>query len=283
MDGLVLPTATLDDTVPCLHDPATNRFAKWSGWMNLLRCLCVPALAMLLAACGSNPTKVEQSPLATAGQVVLVTSPDWNAPGGTLRTFERTEAGWREVGQARKVTLGRAGSAWGIGLHAPQLDGPRKREGDGRSPAGIFLVGEAFGYPEHVDTGLDYHPMDAGDWCVDVSGSLYYNRIVNVAKVGGHAVEGSSEPMRRDLHADGDQRYRIGFVVEHNAAGADRGGSCIFAHVWKSPDDATAGCTAMSDANMQQLLGWLDRRRNPMFILLPEDAYAQLRAEWMLP
>jgi len=251
--------------------------------MTLLRSLCLSLLAIVLAGCGSSPNKVEQSPLAAAGQLVLVTSPGWDTPAGTLRTFERTETGWREVGPARKVTLGRAGSGWGIGLHVPQIVGPRKREGDGRSPAGIFLVGPAFGYPERVDTGLEYHAMDAGDWCVDVSGSLYYNRIVNVAKVGEHAIEGSTEPMRRDLHAGGDQRYRIGFVVEHNAAGADRGGSCIFAHVWKSPDDATAGCTAMSDADMQALLRWLDRRRNPMFVLLPEDAYAQLRAEWMLP
>jgi L,D-peptidoglycan transpeptidase YkuD (ErfK/YbiS/YcfS/YnhG family) len=251
--------------------------------MKTLRRLFVPALALLIAACSSNEHKVEQSPLAAAGQLVLVTSPDWDTAAGTLRTFERAETGWREVGQARRVTLGRAGSAWGIGLHAPQLNGPRKQEGDGRSPAGIFNVGDAFGYPERVDTGLEYHAMDAGDWCVDVSGSLYYNRIVNVAKVGERGIAGSTEPMRRDLHADGDQRYRIGFVVDHNVAGADRGGSCIFAHVWKSPDDATAGCTAMSDADMQALLRWLDRRRNPMFILLPEDAYAQLRAEWMLP
>src|SRR6478735_8588403 len=272
--------AALDDTKACLHDRTTNPASKKrSGSMKMLRSLCVPALAILLASCGSSPKKVEQSsPLEAAGQVVLVTSPGWDAPTGTLRTFERTETGWREVGQARNVTLGRAGSGWGIGLHEPQVVGPRKQEGDGRSPAGIFLVGEAFGYPEKVDTGLEYHAMDAGDWCVDVSGSLYYNRIINVAKVGEHAIEGSSEPMRRDLHADGDQRYRIGFVVEHNPSGADRGGSCIFAHVWKSPDDSTAGCTAMSDANMQDLLRWLDRRRNPMFVLLPEDAYAQLRA-----
>ena len=251
--------------------------------MNMRRSLCALALAVLLQACSSHPEKIETSPLAAAGQVVLVTSAGWNEPRGKLRTFERTEAGWQEVGHARSVTLGRAGSGGGIGLHEPQVVGPRKREGDGRSPAGIFLVGQAFGYPEHVDTGLEYRAMSAGDWCIDVSGARYYNRIVNEGVVGARAVEGSTEPMRRDIHADGDQRYRIGFVVEHNAAGADRGGSCIFAHVWKSPDDSTAGCTAMSDADMQALLRWLDRSRNPMFVLLPEDAYAQLRVEWMLP
>jgi L,D-peptidoglycan transpeptidase YkuD (ErfK/YbiS/YcfS/YnhG family) len=125
--------------------------------------------------------------------------------------------------------------------------------------------------------------MVANDWCVDVSGTRYYNRIVNTARVGDAAVKNATEPMRRDIHFDGDQRYRIGFVIAHNPAGGDRGGSCIFAHVWKSPQDATAGCTAMSDADMQQLLRWLDRNRNPRFVLLPEAEYARLQAQWLLP
>jgi L,D-peptidoglycan transpeptidase YkuD (ErfK/YbiS/YcfS/YnhG family) len=89
--------------------------------------------------------------------------------------------------------------------------------------------------------------------------------------------------MRRDLHADGDQRYRIGFVVEHNPDGRDRAGSCIFAHVWKAPGAATAGCTAMSDADMQQLLRWLDRRQSPRFVLLPAREYERLGEAWKLP
>jgi L,D-peptidoglycan transpeptidase YkuD (ErfK/YbiS/YcfS/YnhG family) len=116
-----------------------------------------------------------------------------------------------------------------------------------------------------------------------VSASPLYNRIVDAADVGADAVRGSTVPMRRDLHAGGDQRYRLGFVIEHNPAGGDMQGSCIFAHVWKSPDDATAGCTAMSDANMQVLLRWLDRDRNPRFVLLPEREYARLQAQWLLP
>ena len=251
--------------------------AKWQA-------LCMLALTVLLSDCASKPESISHSPISDAGQLVLVTSAGWDAPTGHLRTFERTEAGWREVGSARDVTLGRAGSAWGIGLHLPEIKaGPLKREGDGRSPAGAFAIGFAFGYPDHVDTGLEYHPMDANDWCDDVSGSRYYNRIVNTAKVGEAAVKGASEPMRRDLHVDGDQRYRIGFVIEHNPAGGDMQGSCIFAHVWKSPEDATAGCTAMSDANMQALLRWLDRDRNPRFVLLPEREYARLQAQWLLP
>jgi L,D-peptidoglycan transpeptidase YkuD (ErfK/YbiS/YcfS/YnhG family) len=82
---------------------------------------------------------------------------------------------------------------------------------------------------------------------------------------------------------NGDQRYRLGFVIEHNAAGERGAGSCIFGHLWKSPTDATTGCTAMSDATMVHLLAWLKREDTPIFVLLPEHEYGRLYAEWGLP
>jgi L,D-peptidoglycan transpeptidase YkuD (ErfK/YbiS/YcfS/YnhG family) len=249
-----------------------------------LRTFALLLVAMLSGACASS-TRVasEVSPLDQSGQLVLVVTPGWDANRGTLRRFERNGAGWREVGTATAVTIGRTGAAWGLGLSPAQADGPQKREGDGRSPAGVFAIGEAFGYPGSFDTGLDYHAMRDSHWCVDVNGSPLYNRIVDANEVGAEAVKGSSEPMRRDLHADGDQRYRLGFVIEHNAGGADMGGSCIFGHIWKSPEDSTTGCTAMSDADMQLLLRWLRKDRSPRFALLPESEYLRLRSTWRLP
>src|SRR3546814_17273004 len=103
-----------------------------------------------------------------------------------------------------------------------QTGGPAKREGDGRAPAGVFAIGEAFGYAAQAQTALPYAPMQAGSWCMDVVDSPLYNRIVDARDVGDAAVEGSSEPMRRDLHNDGDQRYRSGFVIEHTQEEIER-------------------------------------------------------------
>jgi L,D-peptidoglycan transpeptidase YkuD (ErfK/YbiS/YcfS/YnhG family) len=217
-----------------------------------------------------------------AQQLVLVTTPDWDSSQGTLRTFVRTEAGWKEVDAASSVVIGRAGAAWGVGLHGTQA-GPRKREGDGRSPAGAFAVGAAFGYADAVSTALHYEPMDSNDWCVDVSASPHYNRIVDSKEVGVDAVAGSTEPMRRDLHVNGDQLYKIGFVIKHNPANERDAGSCIFAHVWKSADVPTAGCTAMAEPAMSRLLSWLRPEAAPVFVLLPMGEYARLRDGWGLP
>ena len=251
----------------------------------------MPAFMLLaLAACAQAPAQVHAPlPWDGARQAVVVTTDGWDATHGTLRRFERVAAGgWRAVGEARPIVVGRNGSGWGLGLHpapdaAVAAGDPVKREGDGRAPAGVFAIGTAFGYAGSAGTALPYQAMDAGDWCIDVSGSPLYNRIVDVDDVGASAVEGSTEPMRRDLHADGDQRYRLGFVIEHNAAAVPQAGSCIFAHLWKTPGTATAGCTAMAPKTMEAVLGWLDPDAQPVFVLLPAGEYAALRAGWRLP
>ena len=89
--------------------------------------------------------------------------------------------------------------------------------------------------------------------------------------------------MRRDLHADGDQRYKLGFVIEHNSRGVPGAGSCIFAHLRDRADSSTAGCTAMAEPAMKFLLAWLREREHPVFVLLPLGEYMRLRAEWRLP
>ena len=243
-------------------------------------------LSLVLATACSHrlPASTDAAQWAEAGQLVLVTTADWDAQTGTLRYYERAGAGWKQIGNPFDVTVGRTGTAWGIGLHTARSDGPVKREGDGKAPAGVFAIGTAFGYADQATTGLRYQAMTTNDWCIDVPASNYYNKIIDRSTVKAPYLDQSSEPMRRDLHADGDQRYREGFVIEHNRDGAvANGGSCIFAHLWKAPGETTAGCTAMAPADMGPLLAWLDAGKHPVFVELPQAQYAALKADWRLP
>lgn len=253
--------------------------------LHVTRWLLRLATLMLLAACAHRPPVGTQTARwQHATQLVLVTTDHWDADHGVLRNYSRTGDGpWHPAGAATPVVIGRSGSAWGIGLHDAQPASPIKHEGDGRSPAGVFTIGEAFGYAATAATALPYDALQASEYCIDVSGSPLYNQIVDANKVGADAVRDSTEPMRRDLHADGDQRYRLGFVIEHNPQGKPAAGSCIFAHLWKSPDSNTAGCTAMDPAAMQALLAWLDPKQQPIFVLLPQAEYMRLQQAWQLP
>lgn len=248
-----------------------------------LRIFTAALCALVVAGCAHRAAAPVVLPWNAAEQMVVVVTPEWDANHGLLHTFERSNGSWNEVGRSQPVMVGRNGSAWGLGLHSDLPAGPVKREGDGRSPAGVFDIGTAFGYAGRVETSLPYSAMQRSHYCMDVSASPLYNQIVDAREVGDNAVAGSTEPMRLDLHSAGDQRYRLGFVIEHNPQARPDAGSCIFAHLWKQPGDVTAGCTAMDDGSMTRLLDWLRPDRRPVFVLMPQAQYLSLQDAWMLP
>lgn len=252
-----------------------------------LRWVGLVAAVLAMAACAGQPVRpaTEAAAWQDARQMLLVTTADWDASDGRLQRYQRSaaDAPWQPVGTPVTVTVGRTGTAWGVGLHPEQTGGPRKREGDGKAPAGAFAIGTAFGYASGADTALPYQAMEASDWCVDVNASPLYNRIVSTREVGEAAVAGSTEPMRRDIHKDGDHRYQWGFVIGHNPANVPGAGSCIFAHVWDAPGTPTAGCTAMPEDEIREVLAWLQPGASPVFVLLPDAERRRLQAAWSLP
>ena len=238
----------------------------------------------------SRPARVP-APLARSRQLILVTTPDWNSVRGTLRRFERAGARgeWRQAGEPFAVVVGRSGLGWGEGVLAVPgggsagkglEGGPFKKEGDGRAPAGVFRLGPAFGFDGSDEAGwvrLPYKPLTPSTECVDDTASTHYNLIVERGRVG--AVDWNSSERMRSVEG-----YRWGVVVLHTAEPPVAGrGSCIFLHVWAGPERGTAGCTAMERAQLESLLRWLDPRKRPLLVQLPEGEYARLRADWRLP
>lgn len=176
--------------------------------------------------------------------------------------------------------LGWAGLAWGIGLHPSIGDGPVKEEGDGRSPAGIFAFGSAFGYapPEQAAfIKMPYTQATSDLDCVDDPSSSFYNQLVHSDAVQPDWY--SAEPMRRS-----DSLYRWGLVVQHNTKSPQPGaGSCIFMHIWRDSQDSTVGCTATDESQVKDLLGWLDPAKSPRLVQLPQAEYDAHRTSWSLP
>ena len=218
---------------------------------------------------------------AASRQLVLVVTPAWDSTSGELRRFARTGAGapWRPVGAPVPIVVGRSGLAWGADSLGSPGD-PHKREGDGRSPAGVFPLDTAFGFapaPAMSWVRLPYMPLTAGTECVDDTASVHYNSVVDRAQVA--RVDWSSAERMREIGA-----YRVGVIVGYNATPRRVGrGSCIFLHIWGGPGSSTAGCTAFPQADVEALLGWLDPARKPVIVQLPAAQYQRLRGRWRLP
>ncbi len=156
---------------------------------------------------------------------------------------------------------------------------PHKREGDGKSPAGIFKLTSTFGSADKpVFVKLPYTKLVEGTECVDDVKSSHYNTIVDRTQVG-NVDWNSSEKML----AVGAQ-YDLGVFVAHNSNPPVAGkGSCIFLHIWKTDATGTAGCTAMERATIEKILGWLDAGKNPVLVQMPEEDYRRFQSQWKLP
>jgi len=234
------------------------------------RLLALALSTLLLSPCNA------QIPVSTS-QLLVVTTANWSEIHGTAQRYERDGKGFSKVGAPFPIVVGRTGLAWGRGL-APGAspEGPSKHEGDGKSPAGLFYLGTAFGYEATATTRLPYLPLTASIECVDDADSAHYNELLDSRQYSRDWH--SSEQMRRS-----DELYHYGIVVNHNTPPVPGLGSCVFLHIWRNADSATVGCTAMEQANMMLLLQWLDPRKQPLLVQMPQAQYQANRSSWDLP
>jgi L,D-peptidoglycan transpeptidase YkuD (ErfK/YbiS/YcfS/YnhG family) len=229
------------------------------------------------------PTKAYS--LEDSRQAVVVTVKDWNQVQGTAQLFEREnlKAEWIAAGKRFPVVVGENGFALAREMtgRLNKTDAARefKKEGDGKSPAGVFPLLSAFGSaakPAFVK--VPYTQLEERTECVDDPNSFHYNKIVNRIQVGIFDWK-SSEKML----AVGAE-YDLGVFVAYNSNPVVKGnGSCIFLHIWKNAGSGTAGCTAMERADMEKVLGWLDADKNPVLIQMPVEQYKSYQASWKLP
>ena len=192
-------------------------------------------------------------------QLIVVSTKNWSTPTGTLQRYEKTDK-WRKVGKKLDIKLGRNGLGWGIGLHSIPINAKHiKKEGDGKAPAGIFSLKQAFGYNPFV-VDYPYEVYKATDHCVDDVNSKLYNKIVDGTKVKKDYKSFEHMKFTKDY-------YKYGIVVNHNQIdeyGPVKGaGSCIFIHIKKVP---TAGCTVMKEAEMKEIIKWLDMKSEPLLV-----------------
>ena len=219
-------------------------------------------------------------------QAVVVVTEDWNGMTGRLGRYEREGGGWRRIGREVPVVVGRAGLGWaGEAVRAGWGGGvgPVKREGDGRSPAGLFPLGTAFGEGaarRERRWRIPFWETTASLVCVDDPRSSLYNRLVDGSRLGKEPLDWSSaEQMRRE-----DDQYQLGIVVEQNRRPVRPGeGSCIFLHLWEGPDRGTIGCTALDRESLTELVDWLDGARAPHLLQLPRPELERLQRRGQLP
>ncbi len=242
---------------------------------------------LIVAAAGATTAQVKtpqpppvKTPYAESLQAFVVTTDNDSTVTGTGRLFERKNSKdkWRSRSDKFAVVIGRSGLAWSSDS-APEMVSVFKKEGDGKSPAGLFPLTTSFGRADKaVGISLPYTKLGEYTECVDDVESFHYNKIVNRLQVGIFDWK-SSEKM-----LEVGAVYDLGINVAHNSYPVVKGnGSCIFLHVWSDSTTGTSGCTAMKREDLQSILAWANPDRHPYLIQMTEGDYKKLRKKWNLP
>lgn len=221
-------------------------------------CFCLPAFsggavgkdADVAAEDTAHALRFIEGTFPGSSQLVVVTGGGADGPDARIAAFEMGDDGqWKPALKPVPAVIGRNG-------FAPSGE---KREGDGRTPPGVYPLGFAFGYGPKLDSAMPYRRMTRSDIWVDDPASPDYNRPKKRGQTDAKSFEDMVLP---------DDRYKYGIVINYNTDPAVPGlGSAIFLHVWKDGKTPTSGCVAISEGSILKLLKWLDPAKRPLIML----------------
>jgi L,D-peptidoglycan transpeptidase YkuD (ErfK/YbiS/YcfS/YnhG family) len=167
----------------------------------------------------------------TAGQVVLV---DSSGSSATVRGCQRSGSGYVLVLGPYYGHVGRNGVS------------ASKREGDLRTPAGVFPLRGGFG--ANANPGLQvgsWRQVDSQDVWVDDSASSLYNTRQRLPAAGRWD---SAEKLLNT------PAYNYAQVIGYNEGRTPGRGSAIFFHV--DTGGGTAGCVSLPTRSLLKVLQW---------------------------
>ncbi|MED0705440.1 L,D-transpeptidase family protein [Aneurinibacillus aneurinilyticus] len=193
-------------------------------------------------------------------QIIVVTTPDWNSRQARLQAFEKVGGKWVPALPPMPAVVGKNGYALSVD----------KKEGDAKSPAGVYFLGTAFGTAtKPAGVTMPYRLVTRQDYWIDDKTSPDYNTWVHY--------EGDPKKKWKSFERLAIPLYKYALVIRYNEDPVIPGkGSAIFVHIWRGPQSYTAGCVALSEANVLAIVKWLDPKKMPAIVQGPESFLASL-------
>lgn len=163
-----------------------------------------------------------------ANQIIVVAADGSNA---TVSMHNKEEDGaWTEI----LNTAGKIGRN-GIG---------KTKEGDGKTPTGVYRFMFGFGNMPDPGCGLNYTQVDDSYYWVDDSESVYYNQFVTTNEV-------TKEWDSAEHIAGVKSSYNYVLALDYNVDCVPGAGSAIFMHCTPT---GGAGCIAVSEDKMVEIM-----------------------------
>lgn len=231
--------------------------------------LLLPSFAQAGGVCPREFADV----IASTRKLIVMTGDGFDAVTGSLQILSRENTADTFTDETstladKRAVFGSKGMAWGHGFTALRSGAqPIKKEGDQRSPIGVFKIGVRFGF---VATGRkEFLPLLPTTECVDDASSVHYSQIIDTRTVKKDWR--SAEKMRAE------PLYERGMNVLYNEGRVAGVGSCIFLHHWRDAAKGTAGCGAMNPKAMLRLHQWLGESTDAAVLMIPRAELERVR------
>lgn len=224
-------------------------------------------LVGFVSPANSQATPALLNKITDSEQVVLVTANSWRSIIGNVQVFEKKNKSWLATQKPVRANLGYGGL----------VPGDKRKQGTGTTPTGTYAFTSAFGIKSDPGTKLSYIKVDNNDaWTYNPKFPNTYNVFQtankNWSSYGNYVEILSSYKKQYNYVAILDFNLPNGKITEgangvnrtDQSANTSQGGG-IFLHV--SNGTKTAGCIAIPERAMKEILEWLDPKKNPVIVI----------------
>lgn len=135
-----------------------------------------------------------------------------------------------------------------------------KKEGDSKTPAGLYSFTTAFGIKSDPGAQLSYRQVTEYDYWIDDVDSPYYNTWVNSLEIPG---DYESEHL-----IDHAPQYNYAININYNSKNTPGLGSAIFLHGYNGKGKTT-GCIAIAEKYVKELVRKVDS--STKILILPDS------------
>ncbi len=230
-------------------------------WLNRICLLFLPLMLGISLYAQRSASAIEKyekildvnsSLLTGKDQLLIVFSKNDTTHKAVLAAFEKKSGGWQVHVNPVIASIGKNGFA--------RID--EKREGDGKTPSGLFNLGQLFSYQSSVKTTLPFIKTTPDDKWIDDPTSAEYNTYVRGKT--------SAKSFEHLLLKSADYKYCM--VIEYNTHPVVKGkGSAIFFHLADNAYTATEGCVAIKEKDMLRILQWFQPGKKRVILMGTEQ------------
>lgn len=136
----------------------------------------------------------------------------------------------------------------------------KRKEGDGKTPVGLFRFTDAFGILENPGTEMEYTQVNENHYWVDDGASKYYNQFISLDK--------TTQDWQSSEHiCEYGESYHYVLATSYNSECIPGHGSAVFLHCTSQTAEATAGCIAIPEVYMRKIL----KRVEPQCVIIVDE------------